>query len=358
MRRAEHPASDCLSWATSAGGADQSGAIGRPQIARSRGSGAHPEEGPRGASRTCRRRSAAVAVRARDGGIAGQLLQEEGAAAGFARDLLVLPSRCGDPDRQQRVNEGAGFRIRHRFEREGRATDSDRRLASSPAGRACPRLLRSGTTPASAGQGHRRPQQFLEQQRPVGVGPMEVVDEDDDRRRSAMRARSSRSAPNAAASRAEGLGDRRLRSRQALAMAGTRSIPGTGAAARPRHRAACCSASGPEASPGSGTGCRPRRRAPCRAPIRARSTGRTAPPRVVTTSSAEKCPHQRALADARRPAHIDGRRRGRARQLQRRRSSTSSSRARPTKGLPRFAAVAGRTIAGAVGRRAAQRVTT
>ena len=197
---------DCLSRATPHASQTRSDAIGRPQIASV--SRTRRASGGSASSRVANI-SANVGAWMRlhpgDACIACQLLEHERTAAGLARHatpVVVGERRAG---RKQCADQRLRLVFRQRIERDRRPDVAARALEQRPQ----ERLGRGFFAPEGQQREHgrraRRPKQFLEQHDAVGVGPLQVVDADDERPASSRRApSSSRNASNARRRRANG----------------------------------------------------------------------------------------------------------------------------------------------------------
>ena len=142
-----------------------------------------------------------------EGDISRQLLEEERIPTGFARDSDPVGGAHGRLGRNQRPDQLVGFLVLHRPERKRLAP-----LGSAAFEQRLEERLRGGFLAAETQQREqrRRPgrrEQFLEQDRAVRIGPVQVVDVEDDRMTNGNRRQQFTERRERAAAQHERIGD-------------------------------------------------------------------------------------------------------------------------------------------------------
>jgi hypothetical protein len=113
--------------------------------------------------------------------VSRQLLENKRTPAGLTRDSEPLRRVDRRLRRNQRSDERLGFRVLHVPERQGHATVGPASVEQRLKKRLRRRLLAAKAEQRQQRWRRRRPQQFFEQHDAVRIGPMQIVDREDQR---------------------------------------------------------------------------------------------------------------------------------------------------------------------------------
>ena len=116
-----------------------------------------------------------------DGGVPSQLLQHERTAARIPCHAGFVVGRERRVDRKQVADEADGFVLRHRLERHVSPPVPARPVEERLEQRIAGRLFAAKAQQREQGRRTRMLKQYLEQDGAVSVGPLQVVDPDDQR---------------------------------------------------------------------------------------------------------------------------------------------------------------------------------